>query len=45
VTDTGIVQGEYILQDYVPVCLEKIKNAGISELDDMFKKRNKKNKE
>ena len=45
VSDSGVVQGEYILQDYVPVCLEKIRNAGINDLDDMFKKKNKKNKE
>lgn len=43
ISDNGSVQGEYILQDYVPVCLEKIQNAGINDLDDMFKKKNKKN--
>ena len=43
VSESGSVQGEYILQDYVPVCLEKIVNAGINDLNDMFKKRNKKN--
>lgn len=43
VSESGSVQGEYILQDYVPVCLEKIVNAGINDLNDMFKKKNKKN--
>jgi pilus assembly protein CpaF len=43
--DTNTVQGEYILQEYVPVCLEKIKNAGINDLDDMFKFKKKKNQE
>ena len=43
VSETGNVQGEYILQDYVPVCLEKIVNAGINDLNDMFKKTRKKN--
>ena len=37
VSDNGNIQGEYILQEYVPVCLEKIRNAGIFDLDDMFK--------
>ena len=37
VSDNGNVQGEYVLQEYVPVCLEKIRNAGIFDLDDMFK--------
>ena len=45
VSDSGIVQGEYILQQYVPVCLEKIKNAGIFDLDDMFVFKKKKNEE
>ena len=44
VSDNGTVQGEYILQDYEPVCLEKIRNAGVLDLDDMFKKNKKKNK-
>ena len=43
--DTNVVQGEYILQEYVPVCLEKIKNAGINDLNDMFKFKKKKNQE
>ena len=45
VSNTGVVQGEYILQKYVPVCLEKIRNAGIFDIDDMFKFSKKKNKE
>ena len=45
VSDNGIVQGEYILQKYVPVCLEKIRNAGIFDLDDMFKFKKSKNEE
>ena len=43
--DTNIVQGKYILQEYKPVCLEKIKNAGISDLNDMFNFKKKNNKE
>ena len=43
--DTNVVQGEYILQEYVPVCLDKIRNAGISDLDDMFKFKMKKTRE
>ncbi len=44
VTSDGTIKGEYILQEYVPVVLEKIKNAGINELDDMFNFKKKKNK-
>lgn len=35
--DDGSIDGEYTLNKYVPKCLEKIKNAGITDLDDMFK--------
>lgn len=45
VNETGIVQGEFILQEYVPLVLDKIKNVGINDLDDMFVfKKNKKSK-
>ncbi len=37
------IKGEYVLQEYVPVVLEKIKNAGINDLDDMFNFKKKKN--
>lgn len=44
VSENGTVQGEFILQEYVPEVLNKIKNAGINDLDDMFKfKKSKKN--
>lgn len=45
-TDNGIVNGEYILQQYVPRVLNKIKDAGIFDINDMFnfKKNNKMNK-
>lgn len=35
---TGTSTGEFILYNRIPTCLAKIKNAGITELDDMFKK-------
>ncbi len=42
VSDTGIVQGEFILNERIPKVLNKIRNAGINDLDDMFKfKKNK----
>lgn len=42
VSDTGIVQGEFILNERIPKVLSKIRNAGINDLDDMFKfKKNK----
>ncbi len=45
VSDSGNVQGEFILQEYVPEVLNKIKNAGINDIDDIFVfKKNKKNK-
>lgn len=45
VSDNGTVQGEFILQEYVPEVLNKIKNAGITDIDDIFNfKKNKKNK-
>lgn len=44
--ENGSINGEYELKEYVPDVLKKIKNAGISDLDDMFKfkKDNKNNK-
>lgn len=36
VNEQGIVQGEFKLQEYVPQVLDKIRNAGINDLDDMF---------
>lgn len=36
VGENGLIQGEYILNDYIPKCLSKIKNAGINDLDDIF---------
>ena len=45
VAENGTVQGEFILQEYIPEVLTKIKNAGINDLDEMFNfKKNKKNK-
>lgn len=46
VNEAGIVQGEFELLEYVPLVLQKIQNAGITDLDDMFKfnKKNNKNK-
>ena len=41
--ENGSINGEYELKEYVPDVLKKIKNAGIYDLDDMFKfKKNKK---
>ncbi len=37
VLENGAVEGEYTLYKYVPKCLEKIQNAGIRDLDEMFK--------
>ncbi len=42
VNDSGIVQGEFILNEYKPKVLDKIKNAGINDLDDMFEFKNNK---
>lgn len=36
VNESGVVQGEFVLQEYIPKVLDKIKNAGITDLDDMF---------
>lgn len=45
VNETGIVQGEFELLKYVPLVLQKIQNAGINDLDDMFEfKKNSKTK-
>jgi len=38
VTESGNVIGEFVLYTSIPKCLSKIKNAGIDELDDMFKR-------
>lgn len=37
VLENGTVEGEYTLYKYVPKCLEKMRNAGIRDLDEMFK--------
>ena len=42
ISDTGIVQGEFILYEKIPNILNKIKDAGINDLDDMFKFKKKK---
>ncbi|HAB66460.1 MAG TPA: type II secretion system protein E [Firmicutes bacterium] len=42
--DNGLVQGEYILNNYIPKCLTKMHNNGINDLDDMFAKPKKSNK-
>ena len=45
VTESGSVKGEFILQEYIPEVLAKIKNAGINDVDDIFSfKKSKKNK-
>ena len=45
VTESGAIKGEFILQEYVPDVLAKIKNAGINDIDDIFDfKKSKKNK-
>ena len=45
VTEAGAVKGEFILQEYIPEVLAKIKNAGINDVDDIFSfKKSKKNK-
>lgn len=41
VNESGIVQGEFVLQEYVPKVLSKIKNAGIDDLDEIFTFKNK----
>ncbi len=43
VNEKGIVQGEYILQEYIPKVLSKINNAGIDSVNDIFVFKNKKN--
>lgn len=44
ISENGLVQGEFILQEYVPQVLSKIKNVGINDIDDIFRfKKNKKN--
>ena len=42
ISDSGIVQGEFILYEKIPNILKKIKDAGINDLDDMFKFKKKK---
>lgn len=44
VSSNGTVQGEYQLQEYVPVVLEKIKDAGVDSVNDMFVFKKKKSK-
>lgn len=41
VNENDVVQGEFILQKYVPEVLKKIRNAGIFDLDDMFDQKKK----
>lgn len=36
--DKNIVQGEFVLEKYVPKVMDKIRNEGIYDLDDIFKK-------
>lgn len=36
ITENGTIKGEFILQEYVPEVLQKIKNTGNNELDEMF---------
>ncbi len=44
ISENGVVQGEFILQEYIPQVLSKIKNTGINDIDDIFRfKKNKKN--
>ena len=44
IADNGTIKGEFILQEYVPEVLQKIKNTGNNGLDEMFNfKKNKKN--
>ena len=38
ITENGNLSGEFILYNQIPKCLSKIKNAGINDIDDMFKK-------
>ena len=43
ILENGIVTGEFVLQEYIPDVLKKIKNTGIDDLDDIFNfKKNKK---
>ena len=49
-TESGEINGEFVLYDYLPSVYKKIKNRGIDIVDDIFenigkKKRNKKDKE
>ncbi len=44
VNESGVVQGEFILQEYVPQVFGKIKNSGITDLDDIFNFKNMKKK-
>ena len=37
-SENGNISGEFILYNTIPKCLTKIKNAGINDLDDMFKR-------
>jgi pilus assembly protein CpaF len=44
-SDSGTIVGEFVLQEYIPEVLSKIKNTGNNDLNDMFIfKKNKKNK-
>lgn len=42
--DDSTVKGEFILQEYIPEVLQRIKNMGINDLDEMFNFKKKKNK-
>ena len=45
-TDSGEVNGEFVLYNYIPQVYKKIKNRGIDSIDDIFEniEKNKKNK-
>ena len=38
ITDSGDVNGEFVLYDIIPKVLKKIEARGINDLDDMFRK-------
>ena len=41
INENGIVSGEFVLQNYKPEVLNKIKMLGINDLDKMFNNKNK----
>ena len=44
-TDSGEINGEFVLYDYLPVVYKKIKNKGIDLVDDMFENIGKKKRQ